>query len=140
MGKEAEPLTSAERYIATKCGLLVTPKYVELSQEEIAALPETVYRTWSDTHKRVEVPRSASNVRTLLKARKTHGRYEGLREVFERMREGFTNFEDFTTQIKKYQDLEKYQGYNIAKFVEAEARTEGKSGEEIERLLLLEAL
>jgi hypothetical protein len=134
MGKQAKGLTPAELYIAKKCKILSTSK-VEYQQDEKG---KTNY-DWSKA-KHYEVLRPVPNVRKMLESRKNHEKYAGLREVFERIQEGFTSWREFAEEVHKWRQLDKYQGYNVAQFVEAEYAVEGKSDDEINRLLLLEAL
>lgn len=118
MGKR-KPLTAKEKFIAKKIGADFTLRYENMERKKIPNVP--------------------SVVRAKLSRRKDHRLYSDWEElVNEVLGKKIENLDDFKRLSYKLQYLEKYQGYIVGQYVEAEWLANKMTDEEIERWLVLE--
>ena len=127
-----KPLTVKERFIASRLNLFDSVKHWDYKKNVYA------------TH-----PRSASQIRQLIKQRRTRKCYDvngNLVNIYDALRilkediKHIITFEQLRYLCNKLIALEAYQGHLVTKLIDVEDEIEGKSDDEIERLLLLESL
>ena len=81
------------------------------------------------------IPRSASQIRMILRHRKTHREYANILSCYTRMREGFTSLDDFRECANDLRRAEKFQGHLVSTYIQWEQKVKDKSEEEIQNLL-----
>ena len=120
MGKR-KPLTAKEKFIAKKIGADFTSRYENMERKKIPNVP--------------------SVVRATLSRRKDHNLYGDWGNLInEVLGKKIETLDDFKRLSYKLQCLEKYQGYIVGQYVEAEWLANKMTDEEIERWLVLEAV
>ena len=127
---KAPDLTVNEIYVARKIKCLVN---VEMDYSGMSL---------GNAPLRKETRKSAAEVRSFIKRRKANPKYAGCLQAYERMKRAIerNDFEDLQSAHYEMNAALKYQGYLQMIVVVAEKAIEDKTDDEVEQMMLLEAL
>ena len=127
MGK-IKPLTVREQYLAKRIGISDSVySYVSSWSQK------TLNGNWQSQRR----PRLPSEYRNILRRRANNPSYKPFKEILTRFKKGFDTINELNAFYWEVHRHDKYQGYLVRKFVEAEDEIEGLSDRQIMAKMLL---